>query len=137
MPPAHSPAARGGCVVAPAAAVVPPATDAAADGGGGGGGDAAAPAVNLGGETLALVDFGQVKRLTTRQRLQLARLIVALARADAREPQHRAAVAARCPVPDHPDPAVREAVADQVGFFALLRRAFLPGDGCAASAPWC
>ena len=48
-----------------------------------------------GGEPrLALVDYGQVKVLTHAQRLQAARLMVALARADAGNPAHRRAVCA-------------------------------------------
>ena len=74
----------------------PPAGGGGRNGGGGGSspGDALVTP-NLGDETLALVDFGQVKRLSPQQRLQLARLIVALARCEPSNPAHRAAVAAR------------------------------------------
>jgi len=48
----------------------------------------------LGGARLALVDYGQVKVLSHAERLQVARLMVGLARADERNAAHRAAVAA-------------------------------------------
>ena len=43
---------------------------------------------------LALVDYGQVKTLTREERLKVARLMVALSRADARDAAQRAGVAA-------------------------------------------
>jgi aarF domain-containing kinase len=44
-------------------------------------------------ERIALVDYGQVKELPPHQRTALARLVVALARADAANPEHRGVIA--------------------------------------------
>ena len=43
---------------------------------------------------IALVDYGQVKTLTPQERLQVARLMAAHARADPENPRHRARIAA-------------------------------------------
>jgi len=51
-------------------------------------------AAGPGGARLALIDYGQVKVLTRAERLQMARLMVALARADGNSAADRAAVAA-------------------------------------------